>query len=118
MKTAARVFIIISCVLGFFLIFPLVIGIIALRRIDNPVSKEDTITIAILTMIFCSLPGGIFMLLGDDDVRNDFDQAFTSDTSKEKGTDLDELKKAKDLYDSGAISESEYEDLKKKLLNK
>ena len=64
MKTAAKVFIILSMVLMFWAIFPLVIGIFALKTLDNPEAKDgDVLVWGIVTLIFCSFLGGIFMLL-------------------------------------------------------
>ena len=61
MKTAAKVFIIIGMIVGAIAIFPLVVGIIALNKLNTATKKDDLTVMAILTLLFCSLLGGIFM---------------------------------------------------------
>ncbi len=71
MKSAAKVFIIIGMILMFFLVFPVVVGFIALKRIDEATSVSELKTISILTLIFCSTIGGILMLsMKDEDLNN------------------------------------------------
>ena len=67
MKTASKVFIIISMVFLFWAIVPLVVGIIALNKLNSAKSKDDLVAMGIITIFFCSLLGGIFMLLITDD---------------------------------------------------
>ncbi len=69
MKTAAKVFIIIGMVFQFWLIVPLIVGIIALNKLNKATSKADLVGIGIVTLIFCNLIGGILMLcLKDEDL--------------------------------------------------
>jgi len=71
MKTAAKVFIIIGMVIGFWTILPLVFGGITLSKMKNATCKEDLTVWAVLTLIFCSLLGGIFLLCcKDEDFAN------------------------------------------------
>lgn len=87
MKTASKVFIIISIVfgsiyalVGFIMLFDstiaplgvtpiifsavlLIVGFNALNKLEEARSHEDLVAIGILTMIFCSFLGGLFMLL-------------------------------------------------------
>ncbi len=67
MKTASKVFIIINMVFLFWAIVPLVVGIIALNKLNSAKSKDDLVAMGIITIFFCSLLGGIFMLLITDD---------------------------------------------------
>ena len=62
MKTAAKVFIILGMVLQCWMIFPLIIGIIALKKMKKATSKSELTVIAILTLLFCNTIGGILML--------------------------------------------------------
>lgn len=62
MKTAAKVFIIIGMVVGFWMILPLIFGFIALNKLKNAKSKDELTVVAILTLLFCNLIGGILML--------------------------------------------------------
>ena len=67
MKTLAKVFIIIGMVVGFWSILPLIFGIIALKKLKTATKKDDLTVTAILTLIFCNILGGIFMLLIKDE---------------------------------------------------
>ena len=76
MKTAAKVFIIIGMISGFAAISPLIVGSIALTKLDEAEDSADIIGIAILTILFCSPIAGILMLcLSDDDFCDDEDEA-------------------------------------------
>jgi uncharacterized membrane-anchored protein len=66
MKKIAKVFIIIGMVLQCFLIFPVVLGIIALKKIDKAQSKSDLTVWAIITLLFVNMVGGILMLVIPD----------------------------------------------------
>ena len=67
MKLAAQIFIGIGMVLGCLAIFPLVIGIFAQKKIDEAKSAHELQVLGIITLLFCSLFGGIFMLLIKDE---------------------------------------------------
>lgn len=62
MKTAAKVFIWIGMVIQFFLIYPIVIGVLALQKINNAKSTNELYGWGIATAFLCSPLGGIFML--------------------------------------------------------
>ena len=66
MKTAAKVFIILGMVFTFYLIIPLIVGFIALKKLKTATSKQELTGIAVVTLIFCSLIGGILMLCLND----------------------------------------------------
>lgn len=69
MKTAAKVFTIIGMITGFWMIIPLIVGFIALKKLKTAQTKAELTTIAIVNLIFCSLIGGILMLcLKDQDL--------------------------------------------------
>ena len=75
MKKAAEVFIIIGMILGFPTIIPLIVGGIALTKLDEAEDTSDIIGIAILTIFFCSRIAGILMLcLSDDDFYDEEDE--------------------------------------------
>ena len=63
MKTAAKVFIIIGMIVGFWYILPLIFGGIALSQMKN--GKPST-GISVCVILFCSLLGGIFLLCSDE----------------------------------------------------
>lgn len=63
MKTAAKVFIILGMVLQFWMIFPLVLGIFALKKLKNATQKSELTGWAIVTLLCVNTIGGILMLL-------------------------------------------------------
>ncbi len=67
MKTAAKVFIILGMIVGALGIIPLVIGAITLNKMKAATCKADVQTWGILSLIFCSLLGGIFLLCCKDE---------------------------------------------------
>lgn len=119
MKTAAKVFIIIGMVCTFWLIFPLVVGILALNKINNAKSKEDLTAMAVLTILFCSFLGGILMLCIPDTEFNGgvqdckADQVLKSDKLSDVAENLTQLKK---LLDDSVITQDIYEEKRKKYL--
>lgn len=63
MKTAAKVFLIISLIMRFMFIVPLIIDIIALRKLEKETNPKNLVVIGVLVLIFSSLIAGILMLL-------------------------------------------------------
>lgn len=119
MKTAAKVFLIIGMILQFFLIFPIILGVIALGKLEEG-SKEEVRTWGIISIFGVSLIGGIFMLLSADDEvkaslasegRNKSGQ-FTGDSSDPAS----KLRELKDLYDQDIIDEATYQEKRRKYL--
>lgn len=64
MKTAAKVFIILGMIVGFWTILPLIFGGIALSQMKT---KKPSTGIAVCVLLFCSLLGGIFLLCSKDE---------------------------------------------------
>ena len=67
MKTASKVFIWIGMIAQFYLIYPIIVGILALRKIDEAVDRNELQTFGLITLFFCSLLGGVFMLCIKDE---------------------------------------------------
>lgn len=67
MKTAAKVFIILGMVFGFWMIVPLIVGSIALKKLNNAKSKSELTGVAICTLLFVNLIAGILMLCINDE---------------------------------------------------
>ena len=71
MKSAAKVFIWIGMIIQCVLIYPIIIGFLALRKIESATSKNELQSIGIITTLFCSLLGGVFMLcLNENDLSS------------------------------------------------
>lgn len=62
MKTAAKVFLIISLIMRFMFIVPLIIDIIALKKLEKETNPKNLVVIGVLVLIFSSLIAGILML--------------------------------------------------------
>ena len=60
MQTVAKVFIIISMICGFWLILPLVFGIIALNKMKN---NEMTTGWKVIVLLFVNVISGVCLLL-------------------------------------------------------
>ncbi len=63
----AKVFIVLSMIFLFPLIFPVIIGGVSLSKLNHANKKEDIIGMAVITLLFCSFIGGIVMLLIPDE---------------------------------------------------
>jgi len=66
MKQAAKIFIWISIVVGFWAILPLIFGFPALKKLDSAKSKADLGSTPILVLFFVSPIAGIIMLVMKD----------------------------------------------------
>lgn len=73
MKTVAKVFIILGMIFGFYMIFPIVLGAIALKKLKTAQSKADFGTgWSVAVLILVNLIAGILLLVMKDE---DFKQA-------------------------------------------
>lgn len=68
MKTATRIIIIIDMILRCFCIFPVIFGILALKKLSEAQERADVSDgFALCTLLFCSTVGGLFMLTMTDE---------------------------------------------------
>jgi hypothetical protein len=68
MKTLAKVFIIIGMICQCFLIFPLILGIIALKKLNAAKKKEDfSIGWAIVVLLVNLIAGIVLLVMKDED---------------------------------------------------
>lgn len=63
MKKAAKIFIILGMVVGCYMIVPIIVGIFALKKLNTATTKSELTVMAIVTLLFCGMIGGILMLL-------------------------------------------------------
>ena len=111
MKTAAKVFIWIGMICQFYLIFPVVVGIIALTKIKKATRKEDLIAIGVVTIIFCNALGGIFMLNIDE--KSLLAKSIPQTTGS---SNLDNLETLYKMKEEGLITEEEFTQKKQEIL--
>ncbi len=64
MKTAAKVFIILGMVVGFWMILPLIFGFIALKKMKT---QKPSTGICVCVLLFCNLIGGILLLCSKEE---------------------------------------------------
>jgi uncharacterized membrane protein YvbJ len=65
--TLAKVFLILSIIVEFWMIIPLITGIIGLNKLNSANNKDDLVGIGIVCLIFNGLLAGLFMLLIPDE---------------------------------------------------
>ena len=96
----------------------LLVAHFTLKSLKVATKKDDIIGISVVCLIFSSIIGGIVLLSSDD---KDFVTSTNAKTSKSQEdselTPLEKnLKRIRNMNESGVISQEEYEKLRKKLL--
>ncbi len=72
MKTAAKIFLILGMVELGILIYPIVVGVLALKKLNSANSVKELQTMAILSLLFVNTIAGILMLcMKDEDLLED-----------------------------------------------
>jgi hypothetical protein len=67
MKQVAKIFIILGMVVGFWAIIPLLVGIPALKRLDESKTRADLGSYPVLVLLFVNIVAGIVMLVMKDE---------------------------------------------------
>ena len=96
----------------------LLVARFTLKSLKVATKKDDIIGISVVCLIFSSIIGGIVLLSSDD---KDFVASTNAKTSKSQEdselTPLEKnLKKIRNMKESGVISQEEYDQLRKKIL--
>ena len=96
----------------------LLVAHFTLKSLKVATKKDDIIGISVVCLIFSSIIGGIVLLSSDD---KDFVASTNAKTSKsQKDSELTplekNLKRIRNMKESGVISQEEYDQLRKKLL--
>ena len=86
MKTLAKVLIILGMVIGGIAVIPLVVGILALVKLNKAQSKKEIIIPAILVLVFGNILAGIVMLLISEKSFENGKKEVTSDNSSVQTT--------------------------------
>jgi hypothetical protein len=63
MKTTIKVFIWIGMIFQFFLIFPIIVGVMALKKLDQAKTKEEITGMAVAVLLLVNGVAGILMLV-------------------------------------------------------
>ena len=94
----------------------IIVGRITLRKMENAKSKDELFSISIICLICCSIVSGIILLCLDE---NEFEEGKKIESGVSNLEALEtKLNKLKSLKESGAISEEEYNDLRKRTIEK
>lgn len=96
----------------------LLVAHFTLKSLKVATKKDDIIGISVVCLIFSSIIGGIVLLSSDD---KDFVASTNAKTSKSQEdselTPLEKnLKKIRNMKETGVISQEEYDQLRKKIL--
>ena len=96
----------------------LLVAHFTLKSLKVATKKDDIIGISVVCLIFSSIIGGIVLLSSDD---KDFVASTNAKTSKSQEdselTPLEKnLKRIRNMRESGVINEEEYDQLRKKIL--
>ncbi len=115
MKTAAKIFIVLGMIFFCWLIFPVILGIFALAKLETAKRPEELRGWGIATLFLVSLVGGILMLaINQEDLGPIEEEEDRREQNRESA--YQKLLELKDLYDKGIIDLETYEARKKILL--
>ena len=102
-------------------LIPVIVDVIGLKKLNNAVSKDELLAISIVVLIFGGLIPGILMLCANEDdlLGIKRTQVKTTQTIKEdKKEDITtKLEKLKKLKDNGTITENEFNELRKQVID-
>ena len=111
MKKAAKIFLILGMVFQFYLIFPIVLGVIAIKKLEDEESTDEDIRLwGILSLFLVSTLGGVFMLLIKPEELGGYESKNSSNTgSITRNSELtNRLLVLKSLFDDGIIDHDTY----------
>ena len=122
MKKAAKVFLIIGMVLSFYIVISIVFGIITIKRINRAHEKSELVGWGVVSILFVSVLGGIFTLCIRQEELDSNPALYYKAAGEckdsiptKQNNELDyigNIKQLKELLDSGAITQAEYDELK------
>ena len=85
MKLLAKIFTIIYMIAGGIAIIPLILGIVALKRLNTAKTRSELLGIGILNILFGNILGGIFILIYEPalSIKNIAEKAKENKTEQE-----------------------------------
>lgn len=114
-----KVFLIIGMVLTFYLIFPIVLGVMTIKKIHSSNDPEEIRNWGIISLIFVNFVGGVLILASDSSrsANKNLNESENETNSNPNSVEtlLRDLKK---LYDDGIIDVDFYEAKRKEYLNR
>ena len=117
MKKAAKVFLVIGMILGFYAILPIIFGVITIKKINNASSAQELKGWGVVSIIFVSVLGGIFTLcIRDSELDNYYPKSPKELSVPKVDESANKLHELKELSDSGVIDEETYQEKRKKYL--
>lgn len=117
MKKAAKVFLIIGMCLTFYLVYPIVLGIKALKKLEEAKTTDDLRLWAILSIFFVSSIGGLLMLLLKQEDLNYNEIQASKKTGYAKNNDPStRLLELKTLFDAGIIDKVTFDEKSKQVV--
>ena len=117
MKKAAKVFLIIGMVFQFFLIYPIILGALAIKKLNSAKTTDDLMAWGIVSILFVSILGGAFMLCVKQEELGPLPVKETKAPQKEEENDASKrLFELKSLLDAGIIDQETYEEKRKKII--
>ncbi len=120
MLKTAKVFIILGMIFQFYLIFPIILGVLALSKLKEAKTANDLKGYGIVCLILVNTIAGILMLCAKDEDVYEYQQSLQSSHEgnfKESNDVYENLEALKDLYDRGIIDEKTYFEKRQKYID-
>ena len=114
MKKRAKIFLIIGMCLTFYFIFPVVLGILAIKKIDNAKTSDELTTWGIVCIFFVSILGGIFILLIKENEFDNLEKNTNNNGYDDVINPAIKIMELKQLKDDGIIDETTYQEKRSK----
>ena len=101
-----------------FLLFSIVIGVLTINALDTETNGRKVKCLGILTLLFCSVIGGICTLCVSQEEleKNNLPENDDNNQSAPVEDYTEKLKDLKSLFDSGFITEEEYNEKREKYI--
>ena len=114
-------------ILAIYGLVPFTIDLVARKKLEKASSKNELTVISILVLLFGGLIAGILMLVASEEdligykTKNLYEEHHQKETLNQS-LSIDnlesELNKLKKLHDNGTLTDEEYEEARKKIINK
>ena len=113
MKLLLKILIYISMISGFYLVFPIILGIKALRMIEHPTNKEEYDKTSIITLIFVNVLAGILMILDEDNITYEDQEFVNSDENNQDEAGYSSLTRSNNSLAKSLVRDAKNYDVQK-----